>query len=376
MIGNKISHYKIIEIIGKGGMATVYKAKDERLLRDVAVKILSLDSITEKKHKERFVFEAQAASSLNHPNICTIHDIGESDNVNYIIMELIQGETLGQMLERNGPFSENSLINIALKIGEALAVAHAKGIIHRDIKPGNIMISPDESVKVMDFGLAKLAENAAGVGFGIENVGPLTTNDFTDFDQWRPTNLTISLSNLLGTASYMSPEQAVNREIDHRSDIFSFGIVLYELLTAHVPFDGPNITAVLHSIVKNQAVPIEKYQTNISPQLSDIIRKCLQKDRDLRYQHMDNIIKDLNQLADSASLKTLPSDFKTKKRRKSLFIIPTVLSLFVLIFTLFFNHIWPFHSGSLLREQLTSIGILQEQQEDKFGIYPVKYILI
>jgi serine/threonine protein kinase len=211
MIGKTISHYEIVEQLGEGGMGVVYKARDTRLNRFVAIKVLPHDKVADADRKRRFIQEAQAASALNHPNIITIHDIGQIDGVDFIAMEYVAGKTLDRLIPKNG-LRLAEVLKYAIQIANALARAHAAGIIHRDIKPGNIMVTPEGGVKVLDFGLAKLTERSEEI-------------DATATMHAAPRS---EEGSIVGTVAYMSPEQAEGKAIDTRSDIFSFGVVLYE----------------------------------------------------------------------------------------------------------------------------------------------------
>ena len=264
MIGKTISHYKILEKLGEGGMGVVYKAEDTKLKRAVALKFLPSELTRYADAKARFVQEAQAACALDHPDICTIYEIGETeDGQLFIAMTLYEGETLKQKIER-GPLAIEEAVEIAVRVAQGLGRAHEAGIVHRDIKPANIMITERGEVKILDFGLAKLAGQAK-----------LTRTGST-----------------MGTAAYMSPEQARSEDVDHRADIWSLGVVLYEMLTGHVPFKGEHEAAMLYSIVheKPEAIP------DASAPLSSLISKVLQKDRALRYQTASELIMDLKKL--------------------------------------------------------------------------------
>jgi serine/threonine protein kinase len=242
MIGKLISHYRILEELGRGGMGVVYKAFDTRLRRPVAIKILPPHLVADEKNLRRFTQEAQAASALNHPNICTIHEIDEHDGIHFIVMEFIDGETLRQILERRGSFPEPEVIAIGMKVADALKAAHAKGIIHRDLKPENIMISREGYVKVMDFGLAKLKDSATESSWEMASTSSTSAN---------PQSYRTSVSSFLGTSAYMSPEQIEKKPVDERSDIFSLGVVLYELLTASSPFVGKDNWEVMQAILQD-----------------------------------------------------------------------------------------------------------------------------
>ncbi len=264
MIGQTISHYKILEKLGEGGMGVVYKAHDKSLDRDVALKFLPRDVSSDPAEKERFCHEARAASALNHPNITTIHEISEHEGQLFIAMELVEGKTLKHLVASELP-SIKRVLDIAIQTGEGLAAAHEKGIAHRDIKSENVMVTPKGQTKVMDFGLAK-----------VRGATRLTQAGST-----------------VGTAAYMSPEQAQGEEIDHRSDIFSFGVVLYELLTGKLPFKGEHQAALMYSIINQEPPPIARFNEKAGDDLQRIISKALAKDREERYQHVDDMVADL-----------------------------------------------------------------------------------
>jgi len=268
MIGTTISHYKILQKIGEGGMGVVYKAHDTKLDRDVALKFLPLELTKDSNARERFIHEAKAASALSHPNVCTIHDIQEHENQMFIVMDLVDGQTLRDAV---GAFHETPLqlkraIDIGIQVADGLAAAHEKGIVHRDIKPENIMIRKDGIAQIMDFGLAKLRGN----------VTRLTKEGST-----------------VGTAGYMSPEQVQGEDADHRSDIFSFGVLLYELLTGQLPFRGVHETALAYEIVNVDPPPMSSIKPEIDPNLDAIVLECLEKDPRERTQSIAQVALDL-----------------------------------------------------------------------------------
>jgi eukaryotic-like serine/threonine-protein kinase len=281
LIGRTISHYRILEKIGGGGMGVVYKAEDVKLDRYVAIKFLS-DSIGRDFHTvKRFEREAKAASALNHPNICTIYEIDEQDRDAFIVMEYLEGLTLKHRIE-NAPLPLQLTIDLAIEIAGALKAAHGKGIIHRDIKPANLFVTAAGHAKILDFGLAKVVPDA---NTGLSNM---------------PTASEVELFTVpglpIGTIAYMSPEQARGEELDARTDLFSFGAVLYEMATATMPFPGKT-AAIIHDAILNRApVPLAELRPSLPSTLDEIIRKALEKDRKLRYQTADHILADLQQL--------------------------------------------------------------------------------
>ena len=281
MIGQTVSHYKILDQLGVGGMGIVYRAEDTELKRFVALKFLPAEIASNEKAIERFRREARAAAALNHPNICTIHEIGDHEGRPFIVMELLEGEVLKDRLVR-GALPTDTLLDIAVQIAQGLDAAHGKGMLHRDVKPANIFLTRDGGVKVLDFGLAKLVSSTDADADTVD-----TTFDGADLTR---------AGAAVGTVAYMSPEQVRGEELDTRSDLFSFGLVLYQMATGQQPFAGSTSGVVFEAILNRTPITPVQLNPDIPAHLESVINKALEKDRDLRYQHASGILSDLKRL--------------------------------------------------------------------------------
>jgi Tol biopolymer transport system component/predicted Ser/Thr protein kinase len=295
MIGNTISHYRITEKLGQGGMGVVYRAEDSKLKRSVALKVLPPEKVADPERKRRFVQEARAASALNHPNIVTVHDIDQADGVDFITMEYVEGKTLDGLIGRKG-LKLNEALKYAIQIADALAKAHSAGIIHRDLKPGNVMVTADGRVKVLDFGLAKLTEAAAGPE-----------------DSTRTEQQSTELGVIVGTAAYMSPEQAEGKRVDARSDIFSFGSLLYEMLTGRRAFRRETVALTLAAILHMEPPPLDPA---IPRDVERVVTRCLRKDLARRFQNMGDVRVELEELKEESESGALEGAAAVERKRR------------------------------------------------------------
>ena len=293
LLGQQLGSYQIFSLLGAGGMGVVYKARDTRLKRSVAIKVLPADSVSDPERKRRFIQEARAASALNHPNIITIYDIGSEGGIDFVVMEYVAGKTLDQLIPRKG-MRLNETLKLAVQMADALAKAHSAGIVHRDLKPGNVMVTEAGLVKVLDFGLAKLTEVRRATKERRARREPQTET-----------------GTIVGTVSYMSPEQAEGKKIDARSDIFSFGAVLYEMVTGQKAFQGDSKMSTLAAILKQEPKPISQVIPGIPRELEKIINRCLRKNRDGAFKHMDDLkvaLEEMKEESDSGALAETPPE--------------------------------------------------------------------
>jgi tRNA A-37 threonylcarbamoyl transferase component Bud32 len=282
MVGTTVSHYRVLELLGRGGMGEVYAAEDLRLRRRVALKVLPPEMAENPERRRRFEREAQAVASLSHPSIVTIYSVEQEGNTSFLTMELVEGQTLDQVIPEGGlPLAD--FLQIAIPLADAVDAAHTQGILHRDLKPANVMLTKDGRIKVLDFGLAKLADEQPAAALNMQ--APLTT----------------SSGQIVGTLSYMAPEQAEGRRVDRRADIFGIGVLLYELAAGMRPFSGESNVALLTSLLRDTPRPITEMRSDLPAALAPIIDRCLEKEPSKRYQSAAELRADLEALRSEAA---------------------------------------------------------------------------
>jgi hypothetical protein len=281
MIGERLKHYQVEELIGRGGMGVVYRARDVRLGRSVALKVLKEEVTSDPDRKRRFLQEARSASAITHPAIAQVYDVDEVNGTLFIALEFVEGQTVGQLVG-NRELDLLGAVEIAIQASDGLGKAHAVGIIHRDIKSDNLMVTPDGHVKILDFGLAKLTDpGSTDSGKGLSMMETLAQTQ---------------VGTVMGTVAYMSPEQARGKQVDHRSDIFSLGIVLYEMVVGELPFKGQSALDTMHAIAFEEVRPVTLVRKDLPPDLQRILSRCLRKRAEDRYDSIDNLVGDLKKL--------------------------------------------------------------------------------
>ncbi len=281
MIGQKVKHYEVVELLGKGGMGVVYKAIDTRLSRPVALKVLKEEIAENPDLKKRFLREARSASQISHPAVAQVYEVDEVDGMLYMALEYVEGQTVRRLIA-NREIDLLGAVEIAIQVADGLAQAHARNIVHRDIKSDNIMVTPEGRVKILDFGLAKLMDAGASLGSAssIETVAAT------------------QIGTVLGTVAYMSPEQARAKEIDHRTDLFSLGVLLYEMVIGELPFRGQSALDTMHAIAFEEVRPVTVVRRDVPPDLQRIVSRCLRKRPEDRYQSAEVLLSDLKELKD------------------------------------------------------------------------------
>jgi serine/threonine-protein kinase len=355
MFPESIAHYRIIKKLGAGGMGEVYLALDTKLDRKVAIKVLQPDSLGEENLKKRLLREAQAAAKLDHPNICAVYDVNEDNSLTFIVMQYIEGETLAEKMERK-PLHISAALAIAEDAAEAMAEAHRHGIVHRDLKPQNMMITTRGQLKILDFGLAK----------------QIRPNDSVDFEGQTSTLLSTP-GNIVGTMPYMSPEQLTGEPLDGRSDIFSFGVILYEMLAGKHPFQDKSAAVTLSRIMLGDPIPTEQFQARVSPELQALLNKMLSKERTARYQNAEELLADLKQIPAKSSANEAQADATKTKQFSAITPAETVAGR---VFSKARQHKWAV-LGAALALALLVFGISQwlaTEHLDSLAILPFNYV--
>ena len=342
--GTRLGEYEILSQIGSGGMGVVYRARDTRLSRLVAIKVLPAHLSSDTDRLKRFEQEAQSAAALNHPNILAVHQLGTYQGAPYLVCELLEGETVRDQLKQ-GPLSQERALDYAQQFADGLSAAHERNIIHRDLKPENLFVTNDNRIKILDFGLAKLAELDSASAETVATLGLQTHPGM-----------------IAGTVGYMSPEQVRGEKLDTRTDLFSFGVVLYEMATGKRPFDGDTSGVTFEAILNRQPTPPTKLNAKITPGLENIITKALEKDREIRYQHASEIRADLKRLKrDSESGHTAAYAVAAPKRHLLHWLIPLATLVLIVAGVLLYRYLWAksgpsLESRRLVIRQLTDHG--------------------
>jgi eukaryotic-like serine/threonine-protein kinase len=357
LIGKQIGHYRILEKLGAGGMGEVYIAQDTKLTRKVALKILRPELGSSTDRLQRFEREAKAVAALNHPNIVTLFSVEQSDELKFITMELIQGKTLSKLIPNQGT-SLNRFLDLSIPIVDAISMAHQQGIIHRDLKPDNIMVSDEGRIKILDFGLAKLKMQPSSSGELAETGSAFLTGSVTEQGV------------ILGTVAFMSPEQAEGKEIDYRSDIFSIGVIFYEMLTGKLPFQGASAASLISSILRDTPRPVTELNPSVPSQISKIVRRCLEKEPSRRYQSTLDIRNELEEVSGELKSGELlrSGTVAAPTGRKRSFVSYAIVALLLLIAGLIAFLV--FQRNRVQNKPLTVINMMQVTEEADQDLFP------